>query len=371
MKEPQYSSKMWVHTDGRIVNIPYADSPIPEDHTAYAAQNPNLFDHTEEELSKAIGGPDQLRKAKRSATHPELHRHLEYKGWSRVTNTFDKEGMARAINIDRSYVRSDNPEHFVEVLRKLKPYFDERTKAGELVSVGIHGIKDPEKNIKPFLETRGLKFRPGSQVIAIGDEKTYNALIGEEGGRVSREPQTEPSVPTSSQVRAAIGKDPNIPSWMRVIGDSYQPGLKSFKKFLKESEMIPPVGKIEASNPDPQKNPQQENKKKEDNARKPDEYTPTMRLGHVANVGVGMEDADFWITRRGSVGTVGAVTNQFNKEHIGVKIHNREVLDPKYAYYMMMHLHGTGHFGKQAKGTTNLVNIRAEDISNIPLGKRS
>jgi hypothetical protein len=236
MKEPQYSSKMWVHTDGRIVNIPYRDSPIPEDHTAYAAQNPDLFDHTEEEFANAIGGPDQLRKAKRSATHPELHRHLESKGWSRVTNTFDKEGMGRAINIDRSYVRSDNPEHFVEVLRKLKPYFDERTKAGELVSVGIHGIKDPEKNIKPFLETRGLKFRPGSQVIAIGDEKTYNALIGNEGGRVSREPEAEPSVPTSSQVRAAMGKDPNIPSWVRVIGDSYQPRLMSFKKYLNESQ---------------------------------------------------------------------------------------------------------------------------------------
>jgi hypothetical protein len=236
MKEPQYSNKMWIHNDGRIVNIPYGHSPTAEDHTVYAAENPHLFDHTEEELTKAIGGPDQLRKAKKYATHPELHRHLESKGWSRVTNEFNKDMKIRTINFDRAYHRA-HPDEYIKALEKLHPFIQERVNAGEEVLIGLHGIN--RNTLEPFLKSRGLTKREGQQMIAIGDMKTLNTILGKEGGKVSRAPQAEPPAPTSSQIRAAMPKEPqgNMTraelNYYRTLGDSYNP-IKSFKDLLFE-----------------------------------------------------------------------------------------------------------------------------------------
>lgn len=236
MKEPQYSSKMWIHTDGRIVNIPYGHSPIPEDHTAYAAQNPHLFDHTEEEFANAIGGHDQLHKAKNRATHPELHRHLESKGWTRVTHEFDKDSNVRTINFDRAYHRA-HPDEYLKALEKLHPFIQERVNAGEEVLIGLHGVN--RNALEPFLKSRGLTKREGQQMIAISNMKMLNTILEKEGGKVSREPQAEAPLPTTSQIRAAMPKEPQGDmtraelNYYRTIGDSYNP-IKSFKDFLFE-----------------------------------------------------------------------------------------------------------------------------------------
>jgi hypothetical protein len=91
------------------------------------------------------------------------------------------------------------------------------------------------------------------------------------------------------------------------------------------------------------------------------------KLGDVASVGTNMEDADFWITRRGSIDKVGYPTKDFHKEHFGIKITKPNILDPKFAYYMMQHIANTGHFRQHATGMTNLVNIRSSHINDIPL----
>lgn len=93
---------------------------------------------------------------------------------------------------------------------------------------------------------------------------------------------------------------------------------------------------------------------------------PTI-LGDLVKIGTNMQDADFWITRRGSIDRVGHPSKDFNKEHFGVKVTRPDILDPRYAYYMMMHVANTGHYKQHAVGSTNLVNIRAEHITNIPL----
>lgn len=93
------------------------------------------------------------------------------------------------------------------------------------------------------------------------------------------------------------------------------------------------------------------------------------KLGDLVKVGTNMQDADFWITRRGSIDKVGHPSKDFNKEHFGVKVTRPDVLDPRYAYYMMQHIANTGHYKQHAVGSTNLVNIRAEHIINIPLGR--
>ena len=238
MKEPKYSSKMWAHTDGRVINIPYEENPLPEDHTAFFAQRPHLFGHTEDEL-KSVLGVEELEIAKNKiADHQGLHRYAESNGWSRVINSFDKEKGVRSITISRSHVRSENPEHFLKILKTLKPYYDEKIAAGEDVIVGIDAIRNPDKHLPPFLESRGLKHLKGSQMIAIGSPKTYNAILGLEGGQVRRAPEPEVTIPTQTEVQRALGQKPESMTqaeWnFYTRKESYSPKLKRFKNFLRE-----------------------------------------------------------------------------------------------------------------------------------------
>jgi hypothetical protein len=81
--------------------------------------------------------------------------------------------------------------------------------------------------------------------------------------------------------------------------------------------------------------------------------------------------ADFYMVRRGSADKVGMPTKDHNPEHYGVYVKRPDVVDPNYLYYAMTYLHGNGAFKKSARGTTNLVNIRKEDITGIPLSRAS
>ena len=94
------------------------------------------------------------------------------------------------------------------------------------------------------------------------------------------------------------------------------------------------------------------------------------RLKDIAKIATNMQDADFWLIRKGSDKTVGKPVKEFDPARIGIKVVRTDVLDPKYLYYVMMNLHNQGHFARTANGTTNLVNIRVEDIANIPIGQQ-
>lgn len=99
-----------------------------------------------------------------------------------------------------------------------------------------------------------------------------------------------------------------------------------------------------------------------------DEEKKPRTLGELIKIGTRMEDADFWIHRRGDINRLGHPTKEYNPEHFGVKVTRPDVLDPKYAYYMMMHVANTGHYRQHAVGSTNVMNIRASHITDIPLG---
>jgi hypothetical protein len=94
------------------------------------------------------------------------------------------------------------------------------------------------------------------------------------------------------------------------------------------------------------------------------------RLKDIAKIATNMQDADFWLVRKGSDKTVGKPVKEFDPSRIGVKVVRTDVLDPNYLYYAMMNLHNQGHFARIANGTTNLVNITVNDIANIPLGQQ-
>lgn len=100
------------------------------------------------------------------------------------------------------------------------------------------------------------------------------------------------------------------------------------------------------------------------------ESTPT-RLKDLCTVKTNFPDADFWLQRNGSETTVGTPVKTFSPDNIGIKVTATEVLDPKYLYYMMIHIQNTGYWKARATGALRLVHIKANDVANLPIGSNS
>jgi hypothetical protein len=92
------------------------------------------------------------------------------------------------------------------------------------------------------------------------------------------------------------------------------------------------------------------------------------KLGEFVFLGVGMKEADFWIVRRGTPEAVGRPVREFNPEHIGVKVTETDVLNPRYLFYMIEHVANTGYFARLARGATRLVSIRKSDVADLKVG---
>jgi len=95
-----------------------------------------------------------------------------------------------------------------------------------------------------------------------------------------------------------------------------------------------------------------------------------MRLSDVATIRTNDPEAHFWLVRRGSAERCGEPVRVFNPEHIGIRVTRTDILLPDYLYYVMMHIHQSGHWKRLARGTLNLVNIRVSDILTIELSPR-
>lgn len=95
-----------------------------------------------------------------------------------------------------------------------------------------------------------------------------------------------------------------------------------------------------------------------------------MKLSDVATIKTNFPDADFWIVRRGSLKTVGQAVQEFNPEHIGVRVDRTDILLPRYLYYCFEMLHSQSEWEALATGTLSLVNIRVSDIRSIELCPR-
>lgn len=96
----------------------------------------------------------------------------------------------------------------------------------------------------------------------------------------------------------------------------------------------------------------------------------SLKLKVFAHIAIGLEDADFWLVRRGTPDTVGMPTKTFNKEAIGIKVIQTEILNPDYLFYMMQYIHSSGRWKALAHGATRLVGINVSDVANISLGLR-
>ncbi len=92
-----------------------------------------------------------------------------------------------------------------------------------------------------------------------------------------------------------------------------------------------------------------------------------MRLKHLAVIRTDYEEADFWISRRGSIETIGQPSRVFSPYHIGVKVEQTKVLLPDYLYYMFLHWYQIGQWQPLAYGSLSLVHIRVDDVRDIEL----
>mgnify|MGYP001345727243 CR=1 FL=1 len=90
-----------------------------------------------------------------------------------------------------------------------------------------------------------------------------------------------------------------------------------------------------------------------------------MKLKDLAQVQIGLEIADFWITRRGSMQTIGQPSRTFNKESIGIKVERDDILNSDFLYYVILNLYNSKYWHPFAHGTLKLVNIRIEDVKNL------
>ena len=95
-----------------------------------------------------------------------------------------------------------------------------------------------------------------------------------------------------------------------------------------------------------------------------------MRLKDLCDVKTDFPDADFWITRKGDINSVGKPTKEFDPEKIGVKVVRTDLLLPDYLYYVFEFLVMKGAFDSMSRGTSNLKNITIDDVKNLPVGQQ-
>lgn len=94
-----------------------------------------------------------------------------------------------------------------------------------------------------------------------------------------------------------------------------------------------------------------------------------IRIGSVCEVRTNFPDADFWMIRKGSEKEVGKPTYTFDKEYIGIKVIETNVLDPKYLFYLIQYMHSRGLFKQMSTGSLKLVHITVNQIKSIPLNQ--
>jgi len=93
-----------------------------------------------------------------------------------------------------------------------------------------------------------------------------------------------------------------------------------------------------------------------------------MTIGDLCDFKINFPEADFWLVRKGDEKIVGKPTKEFNREHIGVKVVQTDIIDPTYLYYVFMNIQQSGKFVNFAKGSLRLKHISIADIKSISVG---
>ena len=247
MKIPR---KAWIHKSGAIVPIPEEDFGPPEDHGVFAAQNPDKFGLSHEQMRAAIGDDKEYTRMRENlgALSVSVNRGMNNLGWMRLIRSTNRhrDGSLHHYVMIADERNIEHPHDFIEPLRALKPHLEALPK-NESFGVELSGFDSGKTHRDDHLRQSNLPV-PQEDLVALGDLNKVNKYIGETGGKRSRDPQPQPAVPTSTDIRAAIGPKPeSMPmaqyNFMRTIGDSYEPcrfnvlleKIGNSKKSLNES----------------------------------------------------------------------------------------------------------------------------------------
>jgi hypothetical protein len=203
--------KGFFHTSGKMIEIPFDPKVdlLPEDHSVFAVNNPHLFDSTDEEMKIAAGEKDyaKLKKGSLAWSHG-VQDLLNRKGYMRFTKSVDnkyKGGKEHTVTITTESQIAE-PEHFIEPLKTLKQHAEGLPEEDSFI-VNMSGFKDLKQKDK-FLEDRNLK-KTAREGIIVSDMNTLNKYIGEEGGKVRRDPIQEPKIPSQMEIQKALGQKPS------------------------------------------------------------------------------------------------------------------------------------------------------------------
>jgi len=77
-----------------------------------------------------------------------------------------------------------------------------------------------------------------------------------------------------------------------------------------------------------------------------------------------LEDADFWIQKRGNA--VGLPVMEYSEHNIGIKLNalGRSVIDPRFLWYQFEFLHARGEWTKEIRGSV-IPFISVSSVKNI------
>lgn len=90
-----------------------------------------------------------------------------------------------------------------------------------------------------------------------------------------------------------------------------------------------------------------------------------LRLKDLCKIKIGLQNADFWLRRRGDSAVVGSVTSEYNSENIGIKVLRTDILNSDYLKYYLMFLQQRGYMARLATGVLKLQNITTTAVGNI------
>lgn len=94
-------------------------------------------------------------------------------------------------------------------------------------------------------------------------------------------------------------------------------------------------------------------------------YAENSLINDLLVVKSNMDDADFYLQPSGDIKDIGRVVKvPSSKKYIGIKVKRKDLLDPEYFYYMVMHLYNTDIFKSYAQGTA-LQHLNVSDVKTI------
>lgn len=214
-----FPQKGFFHENGNLIEL-----PVKSEHSTFVANNPHIFNTSEDELKKSISSKQgvkfsEIKDGVRTwdDSVDSLHKAIGNKGFMRLnyertenTSASQGEDFATPSSTHRITIshHGDNvhPENFQESLKLVK---SKLSKIGpdDNFSVTLLGFTNPE-TLKTHLERNNLP-QIAQRGVILNNMSQINQFLGERShSGIQRNPVNQAQVANASQIRASFGKKP-------------------------------------------------------------------------------------------------------------------------------------------------------------------